>query len=154
MSSVESIPIPSERIPPIATDSSSSSKSVGGVLMFVFVIVALAMFSAVFETDKAENEPKNSAERAGHKVGTFIALVLFPAIPGWIGFKAIRNASRATKAAAAAQREPTMVWRLSGKLVIAADATGTPRPDLSFKISASGRKMLLAVPRAEVIDRS
>ena len=32
------------------------------------------------------------------------------------------------------------------------DANGTPLPELSFKVSRTGRKMLLALPRAEVID--
>ena len=44
-------------------------------------------------------------------------------------------------------------WRLSGKYIIGADPAGVPQPELTFKVNAKNRTMLLAVPRAEVVDR-
>jgi hypothetical protein len=149
MTTTESIDIPSERVPPVATDMASSSKTVAGVLLFLTFILAIAAIGAVSDGNKRNNgyDPSNTAETAGHAVGTVIGIGLFVAIPGWLGFRSARNASRATRAATHATQ---LRWRLSGKHLIAVDPAGIPRPDLSFKLNTKLRTMLLAIPRAEV----
>lgn len=151
----ESIAVPAERIPPVASDMASSSKSVAGVLLFVCVIMAIAMFSVVTDDPRGTGgyEPANSAEAAGHAVGTVLGALIVVAVPAWFGVRAAQNASRATRAGNVAKTDPSYTWRLSGKYIIAADGHATPHPELSFKVNGKLRTMLLAVPRAEVVDR-
>jgi hypothetical protein len=142
---IESIEVSSERIPPIGTDMAGSSKVTAGVLFFVAVIFGISvLFGAGDEADKASD----SAEKAGEIIGALVAI----AIPGLIGMRFARNASRANRAAQLAATDSRYAWRLSGKFIIAADAHGAPRPELSFKINRKLRTMLLAVPRATVVD--
>jgi hypothetical protein len=149
----ESISIPANRVPPVATDMASSSKSIAGVLFFVTAIVLMAMLGVLSE-DKPTSKYGSDAEKAGEKVGMVIAVVLFGGIPAWFAFKSARNASRATRAGKLAQTDPTYRFQLSGKFIIAADGAGVPHPELSFKVNQKLRTMLLAVPRAEVVDKS
>jgi hypothetical protein len=148
--SVESISIPSERIPPVAHETASGSKTAGGLLMFLFLIISIAMVGVLVED---EDTPHGSAERAGQIVGKLLGAGLFAGLPALFGFRALRNAARAKRAADAARATPTISFVLSGKLLIAADHAGSPLPDLSFKINGNARRMLLALPRAAVVDR-
>lgn len=149
--SIESISIPAERVPPVASDMASSSKTVAGVLGFVTLIVAVAVISVI--ADDKHEVIRDSAEAAGYHVGQWIGFMLFVGLPGLIAFRAARNASRAGRAGTLAKTNPSYTWQLAGKYVIAADAAGAPHPELSFKINEKLRTMLLAVPRAEVVDR-
>jgi hypothetical protein len=150
---VESIPVPPERIPPVANDMSGSSKVVAGVLFFVTIIIAIAMLGALGEDKAKTRQFGDSAEEAGYKVGQVIAVILFAGVPAWFAFRSARNASRATRAAKLAASDAKYTWRLSGKYIIGADPAGVPQPELTFKVNAKNRTMLLAVPRAEVVDR-
>ncbi|HEU4610608.1 MAG TPA: hypothetical protein VFS15_00970 [Kofleriaceae bacterium] len=153
----ESIAVPAERVPPVASDMASSSKTLAGVLLFFCAIMAIAMIGVVTGDSKSsanDYEPKDSAEAAGHAVGMIIGVGLMAGLPGWFGFRAARNASRATRAGNVAKSDPSYTWRLSGKYIIAADGHGAPHPELSFKVNGKLRTMLLAVPRAAVVDRS
>src|SRR5690606_34559438 len=94
--------------------------------------------------------PKSSAEVAGYWVGAAIAIGIFAGIPALLGFRAVGNASRATRAGNLAKQDPSYTWRLSGKYIIAADAAGAPHPELSFKLNRKLRTMLLALPRADL----
>jgi hypothetical protein len=146
---IESISIPLERIPPVAHETASGSKTIGGLLLFLFVILSIAMIGVLVEDDDAASD---SAERAGQIVGKVLGAALFAGLPGLFGYRAMRNAARAKRASDAANAGQSTSFVLSGKLVIAADGAGTPLPDLSFKINGNARRMLLALPRAEVID--
>jgi len=154
--SVESIKVPSERIPPVAKDMSGTSKSVAGVLLFVTAIllitsIAFAMGDTPPEFDRPA--PKDSAEAAGEAAGTVIVFGLFAGLPFLFGFRAARNASRATRASKVAASDPSYTWRLSGKYIIAADGAGVPRTEVSFKVNGKIRTMLLALPQAELVQR-
>lgn len=142
----ESLPIPAERVPPVATDMASSSKTIAGVLFFVAVVLGLAGLGT---SDEPRTE-SSSAYEAGYKSGHVFGVVLLFGLPAYFGFRSARNASRATRAATLAKNEPTYAWRLAGKWIVVADGSGAPRPELSFKINGKLRTMLLAVPRAEV----
>lgn len=145
---IESIEVRAERVPPVATDMASGSKTVAAVLFFLSAVLALGVFGMSFD-DKKEALGDDSAEAAGAVIG----FLLIVGLPGLLGFRHARNASRATRAGKLAQTDLHYTWRLSGKYIIAADGNGAPRPELSFKISRKLRTMLLAVPRAEVVDR-
>jgi hypothetical protein len=144
---VESISVPAERVP----DMSGSSKAVAGVLFFVAVICGFAAMG-VGGDEKTRSFTDNPSD-TGEKTGMILGAVALAGIPGLFGFRAARNASRATRAAQIAKTEPSYTWRLSGKYIIAADPAGVPHPELSFKVNAKNRTMLLALPRAEVVDR-
>lgn len=147
---VESIQVPAERIPPVASDMAGTSKAVAGVLLFFASVFALAMLG-VFLGENPENPvPEGSAEAAGYWAGAAIALGLVGGVPALFGFRAVRNASRATRAGNLAKQDPSYTWRLSGKYIIAADAAGAPHPELSFKLNRKLRTMLLALPRADL----
>jgi len=151
---VESIKVPSERIPPVAKDMSSSSKSVAGVLLFLTGIVLIMVIATLGGDAPPGNDglapAKDSAEAAGQVFG----FALIAGIPFMFGFKAARNASRATRAAKLAGTDPSYSWRLSGKFIIATDGAGVPRPEVSFKVNGKIRTMLLALPQAEIVNRS
>jgi len=151
--SIESISVPAERIPPVASDMASSSKVAAGLLGFLALIAAVASLS-VLGDDKHHEVIRDAAEAAGYNAGTVIGCLLFVGLPGWFGFKAARNASRATNAARLAQTNPSYTWQLADKYIIAADAAGVPHPELSFKVNGKLRTMLLAVPRAQVVDKA
>jgi hypothetical protein len=150
----ESIAIPAERVPPVARDMASSSKSIAGVLFFLGAIVAIGALGALGEGTHDDDRPKNSAEAAGNAVGAVLGAGIIFGVPGWFGFRAARNASRATRAASVAKTDPSYTWRLAGKYIIAADGHGAPHPELSFKINGKLRTMLLALPRANVVSSS
>jgi hypothetical protein len=142
---VESIEIPAERVPPVATDASGAAKNVAAVvffIMFIFVVAAIGVMTG--------GSTKSSGETDG--VSLAFGMLFWVGLFAFIGFRFARNASRATRAANLAKTDPRYTWRLSGKHVIAADGAGVPRPDVSFKINGKLRTMLLAVPRAEVVD--
>src|SRR5262245_11567285 len=149
----EVIQIPAERIPPVASEAVSNSKVVAGVLLFLCVIATIAMIGVLTDGKHELGQGRDSAEAVGHAVGTVIAVFLFAGLPALFGFRAVRNASRATRAAAATSNR-SYAWRLCGKFLIAHDGAGVPQPELSFKINQKLRTMLLALPRADVVNRS
>jgi hypothetical protein len=147
--SIESISIPAERIPPVAHETASGSKTAAGLLLFLFLIISIAMVGVFVE----DSDAAGSAERAGELVGKLLGAALFAGLPALFGYRAMRNAARAKRAADAARATPSTTFVLSGKLVIAADGAGTPQPELSFKVNGTARRMLLALPRAELVQR-
>lgn len=150
MTHVESITVPAERIPPIAREASEASKTVAAVLFFAVGVLVLAMFGVAERDDeKADAAVESAAERSGRKVGRAIAPLLFIGIPAIFAVRAARNASRATRARTQGASDRNMTWRLSGRLLVAADATGSPRPDMTFKVTRRLRTMLLALPRTD-----
>lgn len=151
MISVDSVSIPSERIAPIARDAASSAKSVAGVLGFAFVVLTIAMVSVVGD-DKHDDTPRDGAERTGYVVGKFLSVFIVAGLPGLFAFRAARRGSRATRAAEVATTDPQTTWRLAGKLLVA-ERSGAPLPELSFTVSGKSRTMLLAMPRAELVER-
>lgn len=149
MSTVESITVPAERIPPVAREASEASKTVAAVLFFAVGVLVLAMFGVAERDDEKADDAavESAAERSGRKVGRAIAPLLFIGIPAIFAVRAARNASRATRARTQGASDRNMTWRLSGRLLVAADATGSPRPDMTFKVTRRLRTMLLALPR-------
>lgn len=95
------------------------------MLFFAVGVLVLAMFGVAERDDeKADAAVETSAERSGRKVGRAIAPLLFIGIPAIFAVRAARNASRATRARTQGASDRNMTWRLSGRLLVAADATG------------------------------
>lgn len=80
MTSVDSIPIPGERVAPIAREVASSAKSVAGVLGFACVVLAIVMLTVIGE-DKDDRVRTNSAERAGYAVGKALSVFIMAGLP-------------------------------------------------------------------------
>ena len=138
---VESIEIPAERLQPVAADASSAGKAwAAGVLFFgaIFLIIAFA-----------GPPPDGSGD---DRTTTIIGGLMFVSLFGHLGYRFARNATRASRAGQLAKSDPRYTFRLSGKYVITADEHGAPHPNLSFKVNRKLRTMLLAVPRASVVD--
>ena len=144
---VESIPIPSERIPPVATEAAGAAKNLAAVFLVFAAIVVLAGIGMA-----AEGKPPSGDDDMGGGAMLF-GLLFWLSIPSLLGLRFVRMARRATRAARLAAQDSATTWRLAGKLIVAADGAGVPRPEVSFKISQKLRTMLLAIPRAEVVER-
>ena len=144
---VESIPIPSERIPPVATEAAGAAKNLAAVFLVFAAIIVLAGIGM-----SLEGKPASGDDDVGGGAMLF-GLLFWLSIPALLGIRFLRMASRATRAARLAAQDPSTTWRLAGKLMIAADGAGVPRPEVSFKISQKLRTMLLAIPRAELVER-
>jgi hypothetical protein len=146
------VEIPLERLPSVANEQSSSSKSVAGVLLF---LCAVAILSAIGMATDGNAEPGDTASEsasAGARIGgALFGLLIFAGLPARYGIRAARNASRATRAAKIVATDPSYTWRLSGKDVLASDSTGMPHPEVSFTVNGKLRKALLHVPRASVV---
>ena len=145
---VDSTEIPPERVPPIAEEMASNSKTYAGVLAFVAFVIAIALFGVNAE----DVETKGTAE-SSELVAIVIVGGLMTYVPVHFVIRHARNAARAGRAARLASTDASYAWRLSGKYLIGADAGGIPRTDLTFKINGKLRRMLLAFPRAEVVDK-
>jgi hypothetical protein len=142
--SEESISIPRERIEPVAKEAASANKTVAGVLGFIGGIFVLAAVTMPGKESGGETDA----------VGAIIGTLIFVAIFGAFMLKFIRNARAATMAALAATSQ-TMeyTFTLSDRWVMVADSAGVPQPQRSFKVSRKLRKMLVAFPRATVVDK-
>jgi hypothetical protein len=85
--------------------------------------------------------------------GTIFGLGFWMLIFGAFAAKFIGNARRASAASAAARsRNVDYSFHLTGRMIVVADANGAPLPNRTFKISRKSRAMLLAVPKATVVD--
>jgi hypothetical protein len=138
----DSVQIPASRLEPIATEAASNAKSVAGVVFFLAVAIGCAAVGVM--VDGSGGKEDGTAAAGGM---AFWALLI-----GAIAMRFVRTARAAGAAALRAKTDPTSHWYLSGKMVVASDANGTPRPDLSFKVSNKLRQMLLAVPKATVVE--
>ena len=132
--------IPSERIPPIATEAASGARTVAIVLGFITILVTIIAFTM-------ENTAVDSAERAGFNVGR----AFWPLVFGLIAFRFVRITKRATAAAALALSDPSSRWHLNDKLLLGTDRNGVPNPDVSVKLNEKLRAMLVAVPPSRTV---
>ena len=148
----ESVEIPPERLPPVASEQASSSKSLAGVLLFVCAVAIVSAIGMVSEGNAEQADTfSDSANRSARIAGAIFGVLIFAGLPGRYGVRAARNGSRATRAAKLAAIDSSFTWRLSGHEVLASDGAGVPQPELSFKVNGKLRKELLHVPRASVV---
>ncbi len=144
----DSISIPPERLVPIATETSSSGKTIGSIFCFILGIVVIAGITMLTNPDSFDG---NHDDAASTLLGVGFWILIF----GAFAAKFIGNARRAGAAAAAAQSQNVAyTFHLTGRMIVAADANGAPLPSRTFRISRKSRAMLLAVPRAAVVDKS
>src|SRR5689334_11726183 len=113
---VESIPIPAERVPPIAKETSSNSKLIAGLLGVVCLLMFVAALSSIAE-DTPPRHGMDSAEASGYRAGQVIGFALIVGLPALFAMRAGRNASRATRAAAVATSDTKYTFQVSGKYI-------------------------------------
>jgi hypothetical protein len=139
----ETIPIPAPRVEPVALEAASRGKTVAAVLFFVAAVFVFAAVGMVLD----------GTSNGGRGESSMVAGVLFWLVMiALVAMRFVKNAARATAAARRAKVDPSSRWFLVGNTIVGGDSTGAPRPDLTFKISNKLRAMLLAVPRATVVD--
>lgn len=138
---MDSAQLPSESVAQCATAMSSRHKSVATIFLWIdglFAVAAVAML--------ADDKRADSASLAG---GMAFWVGLLTIIAVW----QLVKARRSTRIAARATSDRALRWYLNGKMIVAANETGAPLPDQSFKITSRLLTVLTAVPRAHVVAR-
>jgi hypothetical protein len=132
--------LPPESIAQAATSMASRHKSVATIMFWLdglFVCGAIAM--------AADQSKLDWASKLGGML-FWVALFTFLAV------RSLRKASRATRIGARASADRSLTWYLNQKVIVGANATGAPLPDLSFKVTSSLINVLTAVPQARVVS--
>ncbi len=133
--------LPSESVAQCATSMSSRHKSIATIYLWLdglFAVAAIAML-----VDRKRPDWASLAGGMAFWVGLFTILAVWQ----------LTKARNRTKLAKLAASDLTKRWYLNGKMIVAANETGAPLPDLSFKITAGLNTVLTAVPRAQVVAR-
>jgi len=128
-------PIARESIPGVAAAMEQRHKSFAGFYGFICGLAAVAAVGMAFQ-------PKQNDGPATAIVGGLVWFVPF-------AFGVRRRLRQARTARAAASADVT--WRLQDTQLVAVDANGAPRVELSFPITRKLRATLLAVPQAKVV---
>ena len=134
-----SIPIPPERIPPIAKEVVDSRKTYA-ILWWFGAVLFLVM--ALGSNKKLGDDPASTVIGFG-----FWVVVLFV-----LGVRQWRIAGRAAAAARLADAGHTS-FVLTGKQVIAIDERQVSQPRASFKVSNKLQTMLTALPAATLVEK-
>lgn len=119
----------------------SRHKSIATIYLWLdglFAVAAVAML-----VDRTKPDWASLAGGMAFWVGLFTILAVWQ----------LTKARNRTKLATLATADPTKRWYLNGKMIVAANETGAPLPDLSFKITSGLLTVLTAVPRAHVVAR-
>ena len=133
--------LPSESVAQCATAMSSRHKSIATIYLWLdglFAVAAIAML-----VDRTKPDWASLAGGMAFWVGLFTILAVWQ----------LTKARNRTKLAKLAASDATKRWYLNGKMIVAANETGAPLPDLSFKITSALITVLTAVPRAHVVAR-
>ena len=133
-----SIPIPSERVPPIAKDIADAKKTYAILWWFGTSLAALMAYGS---TDGSGDKTTNVAGIA------FWAFVLFAL--GLRQWKLGRRAARAVELAT----NPDISFVLANNLIVAIDRRGVSLPDATFKIRGKHVTMLTALPAATLVRK-
>lgn len=133
--------LPPESVAQCATAISSRHKSIATIYLWLdglFTVAAIAML-----LDRKRPDWASLAGGMAFWVGLFTILAVWQ----------LSKARKGTKLAKLAASDATKRWYLNGKMIVAASETGSPLPDLSFKITSRLITVLTAVPRAHVVAR-
>ena len=138
-----SIPIPAERVPPIAKEVADNKKTYAALWWFG---TALAVVAGIGQSGNTHHG--DGAYDAGYVAGMMFWVVVL----GLLGFRQWRMARRAARAMQLATAGHT-AFVLSNRLMVAVDERGVSLPDATFKITGKHVTMLTALPAATVIPR-
>ena len=133
--------LPPESVAQCATSMSSRHKSIATIYLWLDGLFAVAAIAMLMNRKRPD-----WASLAG---GMAFWVGLFTILAVWQLAKA-RNRGKLAKLATS---DATKRWYLNGKMIVAANETGAPLPDLSFKITSSLFTVMTAVPRAHVVAR-
>lgn len=143
-----SIPIPPERIPPIAKEVADNKKMYAAIWWFGTLLITVAGFASAGDSSRHHHYNSDTAYDAGTIVGVgFWVLVLF-----LIGLRLWRIGRRAARAMDLATGGHT-AFVLADKLLVAVDERGVSLPDATFKISGKHAAMLTALPSATLVAK-
>jgi len=131
-----SIPIPAERIPPIAKEVADAKKTYAILWWFGASLAALIAYGQRDSSD--------------HDAGSMVAGVAFWMVVLFgLGVRQWKIGRRAAEAARRAEA-PGTSFVLAGNLIVAIDERQISQPAASFKISGKHVTMLTALPTAQL----
>ncbi len=133
-----SIPIPPERIPPIAKEIADAKKTWAMLFWFATVLAAIVGYGTL----DGPGDKKSSVFGIA-----FWAFVLFA-----LGMRQWKIARRATHAADLAKGAHAG-FVLANNLIVAVDERGVSLPDATFKIGGKHATMLTALPSATLVAK-
>lgn len=131
-----SIPIPAERIPPIAKEVADAKKTYAILWWFGASLAALIAYG---QRDSRDHDASSMVAGVA-----FWMIVLFG-----LGVRQWKIGRRATEAARRAEA-PGTSFVLAGNLIVAIDERQVSQPTASFKISGKHVTMLTALPTAQL----
>ncbi len=138
---MEHAQLPLESVAQCATSMSSRHKSIATIYLWLDGLFAIA--AAAMLVDRTKPDWASLVGGMAFWVGLFTILAVWQ----------LTKARNRTKLAKLAASDLTKRWYLSGRMIVAANETGAPLPDLSFKITSGLLTVLTAVPRAHVVAR-
>jgi hypothetical protein len=133
-----SIPIPPERVPPIAKEINSTRMTWAALIWCVTGLFVVGMF---FADDFDHKHPDHAGAIAGMGFWVVVTFAL-----GWRQRRLACRADRAFRRAT----EASSTFVLAGRELLAYDTSGVPQPDASIKLSRRHATMLTALPKAEL----
>lgn len=141
----DTVPIPADRLFPIATEAASGAKTVASVVCFFVALVTIMAIGMIVDGSGSTTEKTMDG-------GSMIAgIAIWFVVLGAIASRFLKTSKRATEVASLAKANVGHQFFLEGKQVITADPTGTPQHALAFKLSERLRRKLIDVPRATVV---
>ncbi len=133
-----SIPIPPERVPPIAKEVADSKKTWAILWWFGTALAGLIAYG--------------SADGSGDTKNSIIGIAFWAFVLFMLGVRQWKIGRRASHAAELANG-PHTSFVLANNLIVAIDDRGVSLPDATFKISGKHVTMLTALPSATLVAK-
>jgi len=131
-----SIPIPPERVPPVAKEVAETRKTYAILWWFGASLAALIAYG--------------QSSKSGHDgISEVAGIAFWSVVLIWLGVRQWRIAARAIEAARRAEA-PGTSFVLAGNLLVAIDERQVSQPSATFKLSGKLVTMLTALPKAEL----
>jgi len=146
MTTPDAIPIPGDRLAPIARQQSSSAKTVASIVCFFLALFTIAGIAMV-----AGNNSGSTTARTMEGGQTIAGVVVWFIVLGAVASHFLKAAKRSAEVARLAAGNVGHLFFLNGRQITVADLTGTNLPHLTFKLSRKRRAMLVEMPRATVV---
>ncbi|HSN30987.1 MAG TPA: hypothetical protein VLT45_32095 [Kofleriaceae bacterium] len=133
-----SIPIPPERIPPIAKEVADSKKTYAILWWFGTALAALIGYG--------------STDGSGDTKSSLIGIIFWAFVLFALGMRQWKLGRRAAHAAELASG-PHTSFVLANNLIVAIDDRGVSLPDATFKVGGKHITMLTALPSATLVAK-
>ncbi len=133
-----SIPIPPERVPPIAKEVADAKKTWAILWWFGTALAALIAYG--------------SADGSGDSKNSIIGIAFWAFVLFMLGVRQWKIGRRASHAAELA-KGPHTSFVLANNLIVAIDDRGVSLPDATFKVTGKHVTMLTALPSATLVAK-